>query len=157
MKTKEMLIVMREAGERNHEREQEWKEQQDESLLRMLLIDVQHGEAKIVRIKDDLDEFYRLIDCNTIDIVRRSIGGRTFEIICDDNGLFRSDCRTSAMDRHMNQQFVGNLLICRYGGNGELAGLTTSDVAHLAKYLRAVRKLHDPNETWPVLYNVEYC
>ena len=92
MKTKEMLIVMREVEERNSEREQEWQESQEKPLLRMLLIDVWNSNAQFVEIKDDLDDFYRLLNCDTIDIVQRSIGGVVYEIICDDNGLFRTWC-----------------------------------------------------------------
>lgn len=157
MKTKEMLIVMREVEERNSEREQEWQESQEKPLLRMLLIDVWNSNAQFVEIKDDLDDFYRLLNCDTIDIVQRSIGGMVYEIICDDNGLFRKPCRMSAMDKRHNQQLVGNLLICKYGGDGELAGLTDSDCTHLLKYIRGIRKLNNPEIVWPVLTCVEYC
>lgn len=159
MKTKEMLVIVQEVEERNSKREQEWREQQkaEKPLLRMLLIDVWHNTAKFVDVKADLDDFYRLINCNTIDIARRSIGGKVYEIICDDDGLFQHDRRMSAMDKRHNQQFVGNLLICKYAGNGELAGLTDSDCVHLSRYIRGMRRLNNPAIIWPVLTCVEYC
>lgn len=158
MKTKEAILVMCEVEERNRKREQEWREQQksEKPLLSMLLVDVYRNKIEVVRIKDDLDEFYRLLRCSTIDIVQRNIGGRTYEIICDDNGLLKSDYRPSAFSKSGDVQFVGNLLVCRYGGEGELAGLNVHDVHNLMQHCRYLYNVVNGSRR-PIMFGVEYC
>lgn len=158
MKTKEMLVIVQEVEERNSKREQEWREQQkaEKPLLRMLCVDVYNNKILFINIKDDLSEFYIRLRCNTIDIARRSIGGRSYEVICDDDALFQPDRRISAFSKSGDVQFVGNLLICTYAGNGELGGLSDADIHHLMNH---VRYLYNPvtGSRRPVMFNVEYC
>ena len=51
--------------------------------MKMLLLDVKNREVKMVEA-NELDDYYRLIGCRTIDIVSRSIGDVRVEIVIDD-------------------------------------------------------------------------
>lgn len=157
MKTKEAILVMCEVEERNAKREQEWREKQkqEKPLLSMLLVDVYRSKIEVVHIKDDLDEFYRLLRCNTIDIAQRKIGPGTYEVICDDNGLLKGDQRPSAFSKTGDVQFVGNLLVCKYGGAGELAGLDADDIHNLMQNCRYLYNVINGSRR-PILFNVEY-
>ena len=84
-------------------------------LLRGVLVDVEKETAGVVEIPDELDEFYRILNCSCIDITVRRIGCNfhnriRVNIICDDEGLCKSDPKISAIDNLGNVQLVGNLL-----------------------------------------------
>lgn len=100
-----------------------------------VLVDVYNEKAQAVEIDDTLDSFYKILDCSCIDIVRRRIGGRckkAFEIVCDDEGLFRDPQKISAIDNLGTAQLVGNIFITGLSdGDGNLTSLTEYDVAYI--------------------------
>lgn len=57
--------------------------------MKVLLLDTDRLQPQVVETEGGLDEWYRLLRCDLIDIVSRQIGGRYFDIICDDEGLLR--------------------------------------------------------------------
>lgn len=76
--------------------------------MKVLFLDVNKGfPPKLMDIEDNLETFYRLINCRTIDIVIRSCYGRAFNVICDDEGLFTESPLVSAVGRY---SLVGNLI-----------------------------------------------
>ena len=102
--------------------------------MKMYLIDVINEKAEVVEAEDKLEDFYRLLNCSVIDIVRRKVGGRFYDIICDDNGLFAENPKISAIDDFGNVMFVGNLLITGLPDEeGELTSLTDGDIAYISK------------------------
>lgn len=78
--------------------------------MKALLIDVQRDTVEYVE-PQGLADFYRLIDCDLIDITCREINGRRYDIICDDCGWFRDDVKFSAVTAYGNPVLVGNLII----------------------------------------------
>ena len=128
-------------------------------LLRGVLVDVEKETARVVEIPDELDEFYRILNCSVIDIVVRSIGGRCrkkFNIVCDDEGLFRDPQKISAINNLGQPQLVGNLFIV--GGTdpeGNLLSLTEYDEAYI---LSKVQKMYTNNfpAGYPMLTQCEY-
>ena len=81
--------------------------------MKALLIDVQRDTVEYVE-PQGLADFYRLIDCDLIDITCREINGRRYDIICDDCGWFRDDVKFSAVTAYGNPVLVGNLIITGY-------------------------------------------
>lgn len=125
-------------------------------MKRMYLIDVINKQVKLV-FADDLGEFYEYIQCRCIDIVRRKIGGREFEIIIDDEGLLVDKPIVSAVDKNLHEMLVGNLLIA--GSEvieGELTGLKDEDIDHIRKHISFVLNMKT-GDTYEVLTDVEYC
>ena len=45
---------------------------------------------KPATIEKHLEGYYKLLDCDCIDIVRRKIGGKYFDVICDDEALLKA-------------------------------------------------------------------
>ena len=86
-------------------------------MAKMLLLDVQKQEVREVEA-NGLKDYYKLLNCDTIDITNREVYNfkrqekRTFDIICDDNGLLISDIIPSAVGKDGKVKLVGNLLIC---------------------------------------------
>jgi len=58
-----------------------------------------------------LDDYYRLLGCTTVDIVGRKIGGKWYDIICDDEGTFVENPKISAINEDGEPMLVGSLLI----------------------------------------------
>lgn len=125
--------------------------------MKMLLIDVKNNKIKPVDV-NGLDDYYQYIDCRCIDIVRRKIGGKYFEIIIDDEGLLVNNPIPSAINKYGEVMLVGNLLIA--GGevvDGELIGITDSEITHiLQKGYVFVQFVQDVCMEWQNMLIVEY-
>ncbi len=126
-----------------------------------LLIDVsgKYGRICEKEIADDevLENFYDALDCSTIDITQRSIGGRVFDIVCDDEGLLKDNAKPTAIRQDGKIMLVGNLFICNHYKEN-LASLSKEDCKFIFDNVGVVSyKL--PNGvafTSPILMNVNY-
>jgi hypothetical protein len=110
--------------------------------MEMLLLDVRNNEIKVVEA-NGLEDYYKYIGCEVIDIVCRKIGGLTVEIVCDDEALFDEHPKTSAVDINGYPCLYGNLLVA--GGtviDGELTPLTASEIEHIKRYTAEISTLY---------------
>ena len=89
------------------------------------------GQTGGVEIPNSLDGYYKLLDCKTIDIVSRKIGGKYYDIVCDDDGLFRDNPQISMIDGTGMAMIVGKFLICNHDGHGNEASLTQDDILNI--------------------------
>lgn len=122
--------------------------------MQMLLIDVKNNKIKPVDV-NGLDDYYKYIGCRCIDIVRRNIGGKYFEIIIDDEGWLVNHPIPSAIDKYGEVMLVGNLLIA--GGDvvdGEFTGITDSEIIHILQ--NGYFFVQDVYEEWHNMLTVEY-
>lgn len=76
---------------------------------------------------------YRALDCSTIDIVERKIGRKRFDIMCDDEGLFKDPQKISAIDNLGRPMLVGNLMFFNNDGAGNLTELSDNDISYIMK------------------------
>ncbi len=79
-------------------------------------------------IADKLSEYYRLIECTTIDIVVRKIAGKAYDIICDDEGTFKENPRVTARWKDFSPALVGNLIFAHHDREGNMTGLTDDEI-----------------------------
>jgi hypothetical protein len=126
--------------------------------MKGLLIDVHNAKIQEVEVSE-LDDYYKWIGCENIDITSRKIGGRIYDIICDDEGFFHEPVLVSAVDSEQNAMLVGNLIVV---GNSEgdeiLHGLSNEELKHLKKNLAVIGVERDEKTTavYMMLCNVEY-
>ena len=108
--------------------------------MKAYLIDTEAKEARIVEVDDEnhLTEYYKLLNCSLIDIARRKVGGKYFDIILDDEGLFTESPIVSAIDSNGDPALVGNLLFCNHDGQGGETSLTDQDIALLQEFTTTV-------------------
>ena len=83
--------------------------------------------------RDNLDELYRLINCNSIDVTYRQFDKKIFAVVCDDNGKLKNDSITSAITMRANQpirtDLVGNLIVTGYPNDeGDFTSLSDEDI-----------------------------
>ena len=130
--------------------------------LRGVLVDVEKETVSVVEIPDKLDEFYRILNCDCIDIVARRIGkhpsGRQkrYNIVCDDEGLYKDPQKISAIDNMGQAMLVGNLFIV--GGadhEGNLTSLWDSDVMWILDKVQKMGTRKFP-AGYPMLTQCEY-
>ena len=103
--------------------------------MKMFLLDVKNNEVKVVEAKG-LEDYYRYIGCDIIDIVRRKIGDLEVEIVCDDEATFAEHPKVSAIDIMGTPCLYGNLLVA--GGkviDGNLTELTEAEIDYLKQYI----------------------
>ena len=86
------------------------------------------GEVKEVTITNELESYYKLLDCDIIDCAVRRIGTKLFDIICDDEGLLKSDPKVTAI-AGSGVALVGNLFICNHDDKGNWTSLSDTDIA----------------------------
>lgn len=91
---------------------------------------IKDGTIQEVDIRDELETFYSELDCNTIDIVNRKIGGKYFDIVCDEEGLYHDGYISMMCEDTHTPMLVGRLFICNHDGPN-LASLTAEDCARI--------------------------
>ena len=99
--------------------------------MKLLLLDVENNELKTVEA-NGLDDYYKYLNCRTIDIVHRKINGVECEVICDDEALLTENPKVSAVDITGKPMLFGNLLIAggKVTDDGELTEPTPEEIQH---------------------------
>ena len=122
--------------------------------LKTILLDVKNETVSTIEVEDNLDSFYEKLDCDLFDIVTRKIGGKYFDVMCDDEGLF-NDPKISAIDNYGEIMFVGNLMFFHEDNDGNLVSLSDDDIKHINKYIQKMCTKEFPNG-YPMLTQCEY-
>lgn len=123
--------------------------------IKAYCVSVEKKSAEEVDIVPSLATYYELLACDCIDIVTRTVGGRTFDIICDDEALLKEPHHVSAVNHDMEPMLVGSLLFVHHDGEGNTTGITSDEAAFLGEYVRSLRTRNDP-QGHPVVLGVEY-
>lgn len=127
--------------------------------MKTLLLNVNENKVEVIDIDDDLDAFYRALDCDWIDIVQRRIGGKLFDVMFDDEGLLKDGHKISAINDMGKARFVGNLMFFHNDGHGNLVGLEEDDIKHIQKYIKTMYTYNHPDnhpEGYLMLTQCEY-
>ena len=124
--------------------------------MKMLLLDVKNRDVNMVEA-NDLEDYYRLIGCRTIDIVSRSIGDVRVEIILDDEGALVNKPKVSAIDIDGTPMLFGNLLVAsgRVTEDGELTELTRAEIDEIMDNVATITT-SVYKEPYPVFVEMDY-
>lgn len=122
--------------------------------MKGFLIDVVNKKAEVVECANDIHAWYKLLKCDIIEMPERRIGGKYYTIICDEEGLLKSNPVVSGISSDYNVMLVGNLLVVNSDyENGDVTDLTNEDVEHI---LNNTGKVLTPMGINVVLQNVDY-
>ena len=98
---------------------------------------------------DNIEKLQNELECDTIDIVERKIANKWYDIVCDDNGLFKEKnhhCFPSMVivDEYFNvvQQIVGKAFICNHNKNGELVSLKKGEIKTIMEKAKVTFNTH---------------
>ena len=106
--------------------------------MKVIYLNVKNNKApEFLDIPDQLESYYKLIQCRCIDIVRRKIGQRYFNIVCDDERMIAM-AKISAISNLGEIMLVGNLIICsdRVTDDGDLTGLTDEEAEYIKERIQ---------------------
>ena len=126
--------------------------------MQVIFLNVNDNKApEKLNIKDDLQSYYNLLECNTIDIIRRKIGKRYFNIVCDDEGALLDRAKISAVSNLGDIRLVGNLIICAgdITEDGDLIGLTDDQAEYVKQHIEFLCTRQNP-EGYYILTQCEY-
>ena len=84
-----------------------------------------------------LEDYYRLMEIDTIDIVARKINGKYYDIICDDEALLKENPMVTVIDVDKIPMIFGNIIVAGLGDEtGEMTDLTDEDIVRIIDSLR---------------------
>lgn len=110
-----------------------------------ILVDVYEDTIRKAYLEDELEEFYKLLQCDCIDIVVREVDGVSYDIVCDDEGLLKSGFIVSAVDEEGEPQLVGNLLFLHHDEEGNLTGIQDpSEIDGIRRRIAIYAELEKP-------------
>lgn len=113
--------------------------------LQVVYLDVFSNEVKKMTIDDDLKTFYKMLNCNIVEMPERRIGEneKYFTIIVDEEGLLKTNPIPSAIDPFGKPCLAGNLIICDSDWEtGELASLSDDEVEYIKNHIQPVSTVH---------------
>lgn len=91
---------------------------------------------------DTLNEYYHLIGCRCIDMVAIDVEGYSYDVICDDEGLFREPM-VPTLYISEEQVLFGTLAFVKIDEEGYTVGLDKEDIERLLRYIEGqTEKLH---------------
>lgn len=117
--------------------------------MRAFIIDTKTDEAKGIDIEYSLKTLYKLICCDLVDIVVREINGKEFNIVVDDEGLFKKN-RISGFGVLTEEKLVGTMLVFGVGDDRDIRGLTKYEEHIIAR--RVVQSIFADGSERPVLW-----
>lgn len=89
--------------------------------MKAFLLDVEKNEAGIVDIDDSKprrEQYAKYLNCEKVGIVYRMVGRKKyFDIIIDDEGIFKDGSKISALTSDELPALRGNLLFCNHDEN----------------------------------------
>lgn len=126
-------------------------------LFKVLLLDTDVLKPQVIQTGGGLEEWYRLVKCDLIDIQERQIDGVYYDFIVDDEALQKPRAKITALDKDGQPQLVGNLVICKHDGEGGETGLSDEEVKTLLdKIVVLTENAAEDPEQWLAITDVEY-
>ena len=124
--------------------------------MKMLLLDVVNKDVRMVEA-NTLDDYYRLIGCDYVDIIHRRIGDVEVEIVLDDEGLLVENPKPSGISVDGSIMLWGNLLIAsgRVTDDGELTELTEEEVDEIMDNVATI-STSVYKEPYPAFVEMDY-
>lgn len=108
-----------------------------------------NGSEVVKEIENSASAFAAEIGCLYIDVVKRTIGGKRYNIICDDDALGDENATIALLDRqNQNNNIFGTIIIAgeedRYG---ELTDLSDDDIGNIVSRIGYVAGQIQEKET----------
>lgn len=104
--------------------------------IKGFLIDVYNKkQAAEIEFEDTLDNIYKILDVETIDVACLKVEGHRYDFVVDDEGLFKNDAIPSVLDGAGNVLLVGNVLVVNSNDDGDFVSLTDEEIKNLKNHI----------------------
>ena len=125
-------------------------------VIKGFMVDVENRKAHPCEVERNLESYYGLLNCDLIDITARKIGGKYYDIILDDEGLFKDNPIPAAFCED-GSPLVGNILIVGLPDmndeNGYETSLSDADIKEIARHIQFA---FIDGKVFPILMGLEY-
>ena len=108
--------------------------------IKVLTLEVDHKNKVIVphrRFIDSdnaLSEMYRIIDCDLVELVQVEVGGKFYDVYCDEKFLLKGK-PTPTLYINARQVLCENLVFTTCNEEGKLGGVTEGDIEKLIYFI----------------------
>lgn len=86
-----------------------------------------------------LKDYYRLMEIDLIDIVVREIGGKYYDVICDDEALLKENPIPTMLDTERMPMIFGNIIIAGLADEeGNMTDLTDEDIVRITSNMGTI-------------------
>ena len=100
-------------------------------MKNVVMLYVREDSATFEKVEPSLQNYYKLLNCDCIDIVNIAIGGKKFDVICDNEALLKQPPLSfSVISSEGYPMVAGNILVCN-SEDGYETDLTGVDVMKL--------------------------
>ena len=98
-------------------------------MIRVVYLNVDNGNPpEVLRIKDELETYYKLIGCTAIDVITRRINGKNYHIICDDEILLNNKYPKIGLWAPAGYNVYGNIIVAGFvNAIGDFTSLSEED------------------------------
>lgn len=120
-----------------------------------VLLDSETATIKKVSIEPTLDNYYKMLHCDLIEMPVRAINGKPFRIICDEEGALKDEPVISAVDSNFNPMLVGSLLFVGDDGSPYECSLSDEDCDWILN--NTATAINSQMKCVKVVTNCEYC
>lgn len=108
---------------------------------------VTNSELGFISIKDELDEYYKYLECDTIQVLDVKINNTSYTLILDDEGKLKEhyvNCVFLDKDKNQIDYIANHLIIQKYDyARDEAIDLSRDDIEHLIDWFKNCTKLID--------------
>lgn len=107
--------------------------------MRALILDAFNKDIRVVD-PQNLQDYYKLLNCSSVDVTNKKISDKQFNLIFDEEAELSETRRPSAMDDYGHAVLFNNLIIAGEGNlEGNLSDLTDKEIEYIKKYIHIVR------------------
>lgn len=107
--------------------------------MRALILDAFNKDVRVVD-PQNLQDYYKLLKCSSVDVTNKKISDKQFNLIFDEEAELLETHRPSAMDDYGQAVLFNNLIIAGEGSfEGDFKDITDEEIEYVKKYIHTVR------------------
>jgi hypothetical protein len=90
---------------------------------------------RVVNIEPTLENYYKKLDCQCIDIQERNFCGIPFDIVCDDEACCYAVPPVKSVKSKTDSRFdICNTVLIGKSQNGEMRSMTDAEIKHIKRF-----------------------
>jgi hypothetical protein len=80
---------------------------------------------------EKFEDLYKAIGCDLVELTRRKVGGKYFDIYVDEEGLLKEAPEVTAVNRDCDCPLVGSLVFANRDDEGDVDSLSDNDIRRI--------------------------
>lgn len=105
--------------------------------MKYVLFEAGKSEGKVVELESTLEEYYKLLNCDCIEMISRKFNNTYYDVIVDEEGLFKQNLVPTAQSYDENgvkfETIFGNMLVTKVNEEGDCVDLNAEDIKNITE------------------------